>query len=485
MESRFAFVLIALWFSFVTGYSQADAGPDQTICDQMSVQIGTTGSGSYCYSWSPETGLSDPHSPAPSANPDATTTYTLTVTSSDFSFRGTDQVTVTVTVGEVTFSPDYLIPDGASQAQASVSGAIPPGETLAWSIQGSSLGCTIDPNFGLITAGMQFGTITVRATLDPSGCYNEAELEVNGAVKDVTAEDPDHPGRIAHAGETLSLVGHNNAKITAIPADGSSFPPDYPKWGGNPPDGTVMFTDNSALDESFTAGDKTVNVERLQDLSNSVGLENFVGAGTIINLRDKLKFNSPTGASLSVSFDAGNSNFMASRAEKYMDPGWDNKYELVLGVRGEIVGRITHPAFSGSFSILGQDIAVWELYAETGIGLGVTGGAEKDPSVAMNKWRGTITGTATGRFQVGYYVFANISIIQLEGDLNASTSIFASARLAGCTLQNKYGWGGIVGNVSLTVYTDPNDPFVNYLGTVNLIDGNDTGWVTFWDLCSY
>jgi hypothetical protein len=72
------------------------AGPDVTVCPGKSIPIGRAGSGSFCYKWSPETGLNDPTSPNPTASPTETTTYTVEVTSGDLTFQASDAVTVTV-----------------------------------------------------------------------------------------------------------------------------------------------------------------------------------------------------------------------------------------------------------------------------------------------------------------------------------------------------------------------------------------------------
>ncbi len=84
--------LIALFGGTVLG----QAGPDQDVCEGESVTLGTENSSDKCYIWEPTTGLSDPRSGMPEANPTETTTYTLTVIGSNFSSRTTDQVKVTI-----------------------------------------------------------------------------------------------------------------------------------------------------------------------------------------------------------------------------------------------------------------------------------------------------------------------------------------------------------------------------------------------------
>ena len=80
----------------------ADAGPDQALCQGLSVQIGgaPTGSGGnggpYTFSWLTAIGLDDPTAENPNASPPSTTTYTITVTETATSLSAMDDMTVTV-----------------------------------------------------------------------------------------------------------------------------------------------------------------------------------------------------------------------------------------------------------------------------------------------------------------------------------------------------------------------------------------------------
>ena len=78
----------------------ADAGDNQTICPNASVQIGgdetgSGGNGALTFSWEPTDGLSDATAANPTATPASTTTYTVTVTDAN-ECAATDEVTVTV-----------------------------------------------------------------------------------------------------------------------------------------------------------------------------------------------------------------------------------------------------------------------------------------------------------------------------------------------------------------------------------------------------
>jgi hypothetical protein len=91
-------MLVCAIGAFTVGSAGAQdyAGPDKNICPGTSAQIGNSGEPGVCYAWSPETGLSDPHTANPVASPASTTTYTVTVVGANFSFTASDQVTVTV-----------------------------------------------------------------------------------------------------------------------------------------------------------------------------------------------------------------------------------------------------------------------------------------------------------------------------------------------------------------------------------------------------
>jgi len=84
------------------------AGPDQKTCNKGSnlaeitpVRLGVNNPPpGLCYYWTPESHLSDPHSPNPMASPPQTTTYSLTVVGPNFTFQHSYSVTVEV---------DYLL----------------------------------------------------------------------------------------------------------------------------------------------------------------------------------------------------------------------------------------------------------------------------------------------------------------------------------------------------------------------------------------
>ncbi len=121
------------WFTSLV----ADAGPDKQITAGSTATLdgsATGASGTYTFSWEPQTGLDDPASARPAASPTATTTYTLTVAdSANTALTDTDDVTVTVIPAvSVDAGPDAEISSGDSTTlTGTVSGGIGP-FTAAW-----------------------------------------------------------------------------------------------------------------------------------------------------------------------------------------------------------------------------------------------------------------------------------------------------------------------------------------------------------------
>jgi len=114
----------------------ANAGPDKLIGAGGSSTLDGSASGGvapYSYSWSPPTGLDDPHVAQPTASPSVTTTYTLTV-SDNLGQIGTDSATVTLTADVVAEAgPNKTIAAGGSAMLAgSASGGVGP-YAYSWS----------------------------------------------------------------------------------------------------------------------------------------------------------------------------------------------------------------------------------------------------------------------------------------------------------------------------------------------------------------
>ena len=110
--------------------------------DDVSIS-GSGGAGTWYYSWSPTTGLSDPSSTDPQACPPTTTTYTFTVTDG-IDCIGTDTVTINVLPRPVVTIPDRTICYGESTTlTASITGSY---SSITWSTGASGVNyITVSP----------------------------------------------------------------------------------------------------------------------------------------------------------------------------------------------------------------------------------------------------------------------------------------------------------------------------------------------------
>lgn len=502
-------IIIALNLLSLSLWGQADAGPDVVICNETPVQIGVETSDTYnkCFKWSPETGLEDPNSPTTMANPASTTTYTLTVIDENFNTT-TDEVEVKVSVGEITFAPDYLLtivenpPYSATVAEVSY---LETGETLTWSIEGNNLTANIYPNIdtkeAVIAAGNQSGTITVKATASPSGCSTSKSLDI-GAVANVTATDKTPQGsapRVANAGDTLHLVVVNaedkKAKIEAIPT-ASSFPPTYPKWteaGGFPADiaagMTSFLTSSDSENETYHTGNKNVKIKRHVQESIDVTYD-LIPASLKEKLEEGLSFNVGSTGKFEIGFE---SNVEGSRkkVEKYGSPGYGYKETFGFNFRVGVTGEITSPPpYGGEYNVpfIPGTSVKYGLYARADLGINLQGELANDPSKPNNKWSVInstgLSATATGTIWVGINVVAETEWFVVKGDLNVSTGIEAGVELDDCEVVAKANWEGLMGNALVKVAaSDPNDPFFEFNISATFIDGKDLGSTVIMNLC--
>lgn len=154
------FTLLAFNWLYAVDY----AGPDRHICPGTNTPIGNPGEGGVCYAWTPETGLSDPHSANPIASPTTTTTYTVNVVGPNFSYTASDQVTVFVENQVSGIHAETLIccwktGDPITESQFKITTTPPGMEQYITSI-------TFDPSTApMILSAMEQYTITVTATI--------------------------------------------------------------------------------------------------------------------------------------------------------------------------------------------------------------------------------------------------------------------------------------------------------------------------------
>lgn len=146
----------------------ANAGVDESLCEGSSAQL--QAGGGVSYTWFPETGLSDPNSPNPSATPEETQSYTVLVTdangcqASDFMILTVHPLpTVEASAGNNTIclgDTAYVVAVGAMLYQwspnlfiSSTSGAavsVWPTSDFTWTVTGTDMyGCANDTTFAL------------------------------------------------------------------------------------------------------------------------------------------------------------------------------------------------------------------------------------------------------------------------------------------------------------------------------------------------
>ncbi len=139
----------------------ADAGVDQTICQGMAVQIGSSPQLGNVYSWSPSNGLSCTTCSNPTANPSSQTTYTLTVSNPDCGSESTDQVIVSISTLATSVSPSQETCLG-NAVMLEATGGI----SYDWS-PATGLSCTNCPNPNALPSTTTNYTVTIT---DAYGC---------------------------------------------------------------------------------------------------------------------------------------------------------------------------------------------------------------------------------------------------------------------------------------------------------------------------
>lgn len=497
-----AIVILSLLALLRTGYAQFSAGPDKFICSGTGTFLGLPGQmipDSWCVHWMPEESLDDPTSIRPKATPENTTIYTVQVLTDDWQSIITDQVTVTVEFGGIKFTPPFL-KQGSMDSVQSVVTVNPNNDEVTWSIHGESLGCQINPMTGVIHPGDQYGTITIRATkTEDTECFADKKIDINEGVKDVTARDFSHSGRIAKDGvDTLYLVGEGAALITAIP-NASGFNAGSPEWhdDGNgstivPADGeTEILDDNPGeVDTRYVAGsgpdfEPNVNVIRLNsdelviDLTPlTQKLQDFLKKGNDF-IKSKLEKSGAPLPNLTVEVSIASFKYKKSKAEKYNDPGWDYKYVVEAGGSIKLTGKIYHPQFTYIWDF--QDLigltAGSELYLEPYFEFGLTGSVVKDPSKEYQGWTvlsNPIKFTVTGGLRGVFNIVATGGGYSVEGGFNLATEISGDLLFYLTTgeLKAKFTIAPLQGNTKVIVerFVDPKKKYTFFDYTVDLLD---------------
>lgn len=406
-------------------YGQNWAGPDTTTCGELGVVIGSNDPcPECCYFWSPSIGLTDHTVKNPTAKPLTETIYTVVVTDANLVLKGTDEVTVGLTFGEMFFSPDHLIQASDESVVDAVllnlEGVNSPSD-IEWDILPPTLGCEHIPE-GLgarITPGNFYGEVTVQASkVGTPGCIVKEKLPVNNGVKDVWATDTDTPGRIAKQGETLYVVDQSEVLISAKPNPGG-FSNGIPDWkpdgfGSNTPmDGKA----DNPMSEPYTlsgdfadyiAGDEPdfkpqVRVVRIQNAVIQQNITPFIDAFfTFLKSKLKFKTNGPTeevidipcGSADPFEINAAEVSYIVKRsvAEKFMSPDTGFKYEYVIEGTFQATGKVFHPYFTKTVSLPGVAVCskLW-IGATAPITFAMTfveDPAQQDPDLHIENFQG-------------------------------------------------------------------------------------------------
>lgn len=507
--------IIAIYILAATAMNvaaQFSAGPDKIICSGTGTNLGVptqTVPESWCITWSPADYLDDPHSIAPHANPPHTLTYTVTVLTDEWQGIITDDVKVTVGFGGIKFTPPFLY-QGSDEVVHSEVTINPENHPVTWSIEGDALGCTINPSTGDLTAGQDFGQITVRATNnDHPTCYADATIEINEGVRDLTATDGTHSGRVAKEGrDTLYLIGESSYIVKAIPNAGG-FAPGTPIWYNDgtphaivPADGETTITGGVSSEDGhhYTAGSEEAGHQPKVIISHINSNEFQVDMTPVINeittkfsnlnkkLKEKLEKSNVPIPNFSVEVNLAQLKYKTARAEKYNDPGWDYKKTLEAGGQIALSGKVFHPVFTKlfDFSVIGI-IAGTELYLEPYVEFSLVGSVVKDPSKSDPTWTfiNPVKANATGGIRGVFNVVGTGAGYSLEGgfSLNAEIGGDLTFNPSNAELRLKFTVAPLQGITKVTIerYVDPKKKWTFFNYTVDLLDKWTSPDFLVWD----
>jgi len=480
--------------------AQNYAGDDETICQGSGIQIGNpTPDPDLCYTWDMAEGLDpgDIHNPNPTVYPQTETTYTVHVTGDGFGFSASDQVTIDVDFGGLTVTPSYIDLSGplTDQAQAELNINMFQGNAndIIWSLENvGSSGCSITQE-GAISNCSESTTLTVKATnAEFPACTATKTLEVNGGIRDVTAEDNSNAGRIARAGQKLYTVGTGQARIRALPNENSQIPAGQPMWTGShtPPPGNEFDWLTPFLDPgvyNYEAGEidpKSVQVENIsidkETFEYNLPLE-FIGL--IVNgvkgdrETSNYFFCLPFNVDLA-QFDQFKIQYSQERAPKYQDPDWDYKYSASLSMPvSSISGCVFFPCCSAGGRIGPVSVFMFS-YMKASLGLGVSFNCEKDPNTPNPEWvASNIAVSLVGQLEAGLRLEANAP----AGYGAVATALLTSGasgfgRTDGEKLEWKADWGGLNGVLSASIFYGSPDHVLGVSETWNLLNGGTTDW---------
>lgn len=472
------------------------AGEDQSLCGSSEgTYIGLENAPSeYCYTWSPTTGMEgDPHQARVIVKPEETTTYSVTVTGANFSFMQVDEVVVDVDFGAVEFTPGFANPDGSSGQSTAVVTNNPGNEDHTWSILEPAgperLGCSIDPNTGVISGCNMSGEITVQAQrTDFPVCKAEKKFRVNTGVRDVEARDisTDNGNRVAKTGETLILVGRNGVNFKAIPNENEQFGFDDFDWTGPGVPTTGIPSWNSTLgtptELTVSANDKTVHVERRQTtefaLSNPLGnLVPLLQSG-LLKFKPVREYSGLDDiGSCFPPFDPDDSpefalNYKRETTNKYNSPEEGYKYTIEGVVSLGATGRMCFPP---PYSSAPNPFGFYYTYAFLSGTVKLVASGSKDEGAMDQTWNWN-TLVAEGEIKAGLGADFGASlpgnIITVNGSIKGSTAIVLTAQWNKPHVEGKIKFEPLIVEGEFAVWvTNPNDPIIGPVsGKYNVVD---------------
>jgi hypothetical protein len=162
----------------------ANAGLNQSICNNAAIQIGTVAVAGNTYLWTPASNLSSPTAANPTANPSSTTTYTVVVTNTATGCTNSDAVVVSVNgLPTVDLGSSKTICQGQS-VQIGVSPAA--GYTYAWTpsagLSSSTIGNPISSPLGTTTYAVMVTNTVTGCTSTDSYLVNVRPTPIASAV---------------------------------------------------------------------------------------------------------------------------------------------------------------------------------------------------------------------------------------------------------------------------------------------------------------
>jgi gliding motility-associated-like protein len=210
----------------ITDELDVDAGPDDTLCQGSSVQIGVTGNPAVNYTWSPTTGLSNPNIADPVFTGTTGGTFNYIVTATDtFNCMGSDTVVLTVTLApNANFTAPANVCIG-STATITYNGNAPGTSTYNWNFAGGTVisGSGQGPYQVSWPAA---GQMQVTLTVTTGGCISPVEsVIVNVTDPPILTLTPSNPRCFGRPeGSITTSITSGSPGFTFLWSNGATTP---------------------------------------------------------------------------------------------------------------------------------------------------------------------------------------------------------------------------------------------------------------------